>query len=83
MDDDLVAWLLGGDVAVQYRTWRDLLGRDDALTRHRVTARPGRPMGREPALSGRTHLPPPRAGRPHRWVTLAALRVLTASPQPR
>jgi hypothetical protein len=36
MDDDVVAWLLGGDVAVQYRTWRDLLGRDDAALRDRI-----------------------------------------------
>ena len=38
MDDDLVAWLLEGDVAVQYRTWRDLLGRDDAALRDRIAA---------------------------------------------
>ena len=36
MDGDLVAWLLEGDVAVQYRTARDLLGRDDETLRDRI-----------------------------------------------
>lgn len=36
VDDEVVAWLLEGDVAVQYRTWRDLLGRDDAPLRDRI-----------------------------------------------
>ena len=32
----MVAWLLSGDVAVQYRTMRDLLGRDDASLQARI-----------------------------------------------
>lgn len=36
VDDNVVAWLLSGDVAVQYRTWRDLLGRDDAALQARI-----------------------------------------------
>lgn len=38
MDDDVVAWLLSGDVAVQYRTWRDLLGRDDTALQDRIAS---------------------------------------------
>ncbi len=42
MDEAVVGWLLGGDVAVQYRTWRDLLGRDDAALQERIaTEGPG------------------------------------------
>jgi hypothetical protein len=36
VDDDVVAWLLRGDAAVQYRTWRDLLGRDDTALQDRI-----------------------------------------------
>jgi hypothetical protein len=38
VDDFVVAWLLGGDVAVQYQTWRDLLGRDDPALQCRIAA---------------------------------------------
>ncbi len=38
VDDNVVAWLLSGDVAVQYRTWRDLLGRDDAALQARIAS---------------------------------------------
>lgn len=34
----MVAWLLSGDVAVQYRTWRDLLGRDDTALQDRIAS---------------------------------------------
>ena len=36
MDEPVVAWLLDGDVAVRFRTGRDLLGRPDAALQERI-----------------------------------------------
>jgi hypothetical protein len=56
---------------------------DDALGVLRARRRPDGRWTVNRGYPGLTHVPPPRAGQPDRWVTLAALRVLAAYPGPR
>lgn len=38
LDDEIVAWLLSGDLAVQFQTWRDLLGSERPELQQRIAS---------------------------------------------
>lgn len=73
--DDLISWLLAGDVAIQYQVYRDLLDDERLDLRARIAAEVGSwPL--QARHVGQVHFEMETPGQPSRWNTLRALRVL-------
>jgi len=68
-----IAWLLEGDVSIQYQVYRDLLGVEREDLRKRTKDLRWKLAARYPE---QVHFEMEKAGKPSRWNTLRELRVI-------
>jgi len=76
---NILQWLLKGDPSIRYQTFRDLMDSETNALQLEIVRKKQRPEGTwvlQNKHPGRTYFEFEQSGKPSRWNTLRALRVL-------